>query len=289
MAGPSAEREIAVVRAYRLFPTARTLEKDGVPIALGHRALDILVVLAGRPGEVVSHRGAAGERLARSRRGAEQSARPRERLAQGARQERVHRQRRRAGLQLVAAVRRESATDRPPQLPEYSCGAARARLVLPPALARMVGRERAVQTIGADLIADRFVTVIGPGGIGKTTVAVSVAHSMLEEFQDAVCFVDLSTVTDPSLVAATIASSMGLTVQTDYVMPALMLCLRTLRILLVLDIASTSSTRRRRSPNAFIRKRPASTFSPPAARPFAWKVSTRTGLRRWKVRHPTRT
>ncbi len=71
--------------------------------------------------------------------------------------------------------------------------------------------------------------------MGKTTVAVAVAHLMLEEFADAVCFVDLSSVSDPRLVAATIASALGLTIQTGDVVPTLLECLRTLRILLVLD------------------------------------------------------
>jgi predicted ATPase len=99
----------------------------------------------------------------------------------------------------------------------------------------MVGRDEAVRTIAADLIADRFVTVIGPGGMGKTTVAVSVSHVLLEEFAGAVCFVDVVDITDPKLVATTVASKLGLTIQTNEVLPALMLCLRTLRILLVLD------------------------------------------------------
>jgi predicted ATPase len=99
----------------------------------------------------------------------------------------------------------------------------------------MVGRDETVRTIVTDLIVDRFVTVIGPGGIGKTTVAVCVAHALHEEFDGAVCFVDLSTVTDSNLVATTIASRLGLTVQSEQVVAALMLCLRTLRVLLVLD------------------------------------------------------
>ncbi|MGH8136655.1 MAG: ATP-binding protein [Steroidobacteraceae bacterium] len=99
----------------------------------------------------------------------------------------------------------------------------------------MVGREETVRTIAAELIAERFVTVVGPGGMGKTTVAVAVAHAMLEEFADAVCFVDLGALLDSRLVAATVASSLGLTIQTGDVVPTLLECLRTLRILLVLD------------------------------------------------------
>jgi predicted ATPase/DNA-binding winged helix-turn-helix (wHTH) protein len=224
---------------FRLFPASRTLEKDGVPLALGNRALDILVVLTERAGEVVSHR----ELLTRVWRN----------LIVDPSNLRVHinglrkvlgdsdgRERYIAnvvgqGYSFVAPITRESASLPPALLPDYPCGAARQRLVLPPVLSRMVGRDEALRTIVADLIAERFVTITGPGGIGKTTVAVSVAHAMFEEFNGAVCFVDLSTLTDPKLVAATIASTLGLTVQSEQVVPALMLCLRTLRILLVLD------------------------------------------------------
>ncbi len=99
----------------------------------------------------------------------------------------------------------------------------------------MVGREQIVRSIGADLIAERFVTIIGPGGMGKTTVAIAVAHDMREEFSAAVCFVDIGAVADAKLVAATIASSLGLSVQTADAVPTLLEYLRTLRILLVFD------------------------------------------------------
>ncbi len=84
---------------------------------------------------------------------------------------------------------------------------------LPPALARMIGRDDTVRTIAADLRIDRFVTIVGPGGMGKTTVAVSVAHAMLEEFAGNVCFVDLGSIADPRLLTATVASTLGLTIQ----------------------------------------------------------------------------
>jgi predicted ATPase len=99
----------------------------------------------------------------------------------------------------------------------------------------MVGRDETVRRIADGLIADRFISVIGPGGIGKTTVAVTVAHAMREEFTDAVCFVDVGAVTNPELVPATVASTLGLTIQTDDVLPTLMECLKSLRILLTLD------------------------------------------------------
>src|SRR5690606_2603862 len=47
---------VASFGPYRLFPTARVIEKDGVALDIGHRALDILIVLVARAGEVVSHK-----------------------------------------------------------------------------------------------------------------------------------------------------------------------------------------------------------------------------------------
>jgi len=153
---------------------------------LGNRALDILVVLVERAGEVVSQR----ELIGRVWRG----------LVVDPSNLRVHMTGLRKALGdrdgteryivnvtgqgycFVAPVRREAAAGRPTRVPEYPCGTARQRLVLPAPLARMVGRDVAVRTVAADLLADRFVTVIGPGGMGKTTVAVSVSHALLEEF-----------------------------------------------------------------------------------------------------------
>ena len=48
----------------------------------------------------------------------------------------------------------------------------------------------------------RFVSVVGPGGMGKTTVAVSVAHALLDAFDNAVYFIDLGGVTDATLSRA---------------------------------------------------------------------------------------
>jgi DNA-binding winged helix-turn-helix (wHTH) protein len=46
---------IASFGPFRLSPTRRVVERDGVPPALGDRALDILIALVERPGEIVSH------------------------------------------------------------------------------------------------------------------------------------------------------------------------------------------------------------------------------------------
>ena len=63
----------------------------------------------------------------------------------------------------------------------------------------MVGRDDDVLKLSAQLIASRFVTIVGAGGVGKTTVAVAVAHHLTEAFAGAVLFVDLGMLSDPNL------------------------------------------------------------------------------------------
>ena len=77
----------------------------------------------------------------------------------------------------------------------------------------MVGREDAVRDVSERVVTERFVSIVGPGGIGKTTVAVSVAHALLRGFGGAVSFVDLSALTDHRLVPTTVASALGFMIQ----------------------------------------------------------------------------
>jgi predicted ATPase/DNA-binding winged helix-turn-helix (wHTH) protein len=229
---------VALFGPFRLSPARRELERDGVPLALGDRALDILIALVERPGEIVSHR----DLIARVWRDLVVSpgnlrvhmSALRKALGDGAGGARYIENVTGQGYCFVAQVTRETAAASPARSAEFP-DAARKRLVLPPKLGRMVGRDQIVRSIGADLIAERFVTIIGPGGMGKTTVAIAVAHDMLEEFSGAVCFVDVGAVADAKLVAATLAASLGLSIQTADAVPTLLEYLRTLRILLVID------------------------------------------------------
>ena len=106
---------------------------------------------------------------------------------------------------------------------------------LPSRLTRMVGRDDDVLRLSAQLTASRFVTIVGAGGVGKTTVAVAVGHHLIEAFAGAVLFVDLGMLSDPDLVATAMASMLGLSVQSDDATPSLIAYLRDKRILLILD------------------------------------------------------
>ncbi|WP_229162246.1 hypothetical protein, partial [Bradyrhizobium brasilense] len=90
----------------------------------------------------------------------------------------------------------------PPGPPANAAPEKPAPVSLPHRLERMVGREDILQDLSARILSDRFVTLRGPGGIGKTTVAVALAHDMLAAFEGQVYFLDLSPLKDATLVAS---------------------------------------------------------------------------------------
>ncbi len=87
-----------------------------------------------------------------------------------------------------------------------------ARHNLPVQLTPLLGREHEVATVTALLRQDavRLVTLTGPGGIGKTRLALQVAAELVDDFADGVWFVSLSRLADPALVVPTIARTLGL-------------------------------------------------------------------------------
>ncbi len=106
---------------------------------------------------------------------------------------------------------------------------------LPSRLLRMIGRDEDIATLTAEVTERRFVTIVGSGGVGKTTVATAVGHDLMGRFAGAVHFVDLGALADANLVAETIASTLGLPVQSHDAAAALVSYLARRQILLVLD------------------------------------------------------
>jgi predicted ATPase/class 3 adenylate cyclase len=80
---------------------------------------------------------------------------------------------------------------------------------LPLQLTSFVGREEEIAEVERLLGQARLLTLTGPGGSGKTRLALQVAAALLTRFQDGACFVDLSPVTDPTLVPAAVANALG--------------------------------------------------------------------------------
>jgi predicted ATPase len=99
----------------------------------------------------------------------------------------------------------------------------------------MVGRDNAVRELTTLLKKQRFVSIVGAGGIGKTTIALTLAHGMLAEFEGAVHFLDLGAVKDPRLLARLLASQLGLVAASDQPLPVILSHLHEQRVLLVFD------------------------------------------------------
>jgi predicted ATPase/DNA-binding CsgD family transcriptional regulator len=84
---------------------------------------------------------------------------------------------------------------------------------LPVELARFVGRTHELQELESLLGHALLVTLTGPGGSGKTRLAIELARRTTDRSPDGVLFVDLAPVTDPELVPATIAAAFGIRAQ----------------------------------------------------------------------------
>lgn len=107
---------------------------------------------------------------------------------------------------------------------------------LPEPLTRCIGREGEIAEISALLQRHRLVTLTGPGGIGKTRLAIEAAWSVLSEYPDGVSFVDLAPIREGHLVPTAIASVLGVREREDRpLMTALKEHLADRRALLVLD------------------------------------------------------
>jgi predicted ATPase/DNA-binding winged helix-turn-helix (wHTH) protein len=206
-AGP--DTWVASFGPFRLNAAARLLDKDGVPVHLGGRALSLLITLVGSAGRVVGKK----ELMARAWPDVvvdEGSLRVhmvaiRKALGDDQSGTRYVTNVTSQGYCFVAPVTRLQAANRSDVTaapPDASSG-------LPAPPLRLVGRGATVSLIQAELLQKRFVTLVGTGGMGKTTVATAVAHAMLAEFEGAVRFVDLAAVSEEAHVAGTLAATLG--------------------------------------------------------------------------------
>jgi predicted ATPase/DNA-binding winged helix-turn-helix (wHTH) protein len=228
-------KDVILFGPFSLIPSERLLARDGAPVELSARALDILVVLLTHHNEVVSKRellaqvwpdvtveeGSLRFHVANLRRvlgDGKEGARYISTLAG-------------RGYCFVAPISR-------PHHPETLSDAVAAGFRyanLPGRLIRMVGRDDDILALSDRLIAARFVSIVGAGGVGKTTAAVALGHRLSETFAGAVLFVDLGMLSDPKLVGAAVASMLGLSVQSDDPAVSLIAFLQDKRLLLILD------------------------------------------------------
>ncbi|HSI49430.1 MAG TPA: winged helix-turn-helix domain-containing protein [Ideonella sp.] len=219
---------------FALFPERRQLLDGDTPVRLGGRALDLLIALVESAGETVDKRALM------------QRAWPTVVVEEG-------------NLKVHMASLRRLLGDTPPHVQFIATDAGRGyrfvarvrseglaqprlgledetwRHNLPIATTRIVGRAETIETIQHKLADSRLISIVGAGGIGKTTVALAAAEGVLNRFEHGVFLVELAPLKDPALVPHAIATAIGLTAHSPNMLAALSGFLRHRRMLLLLD------------------------------------------------------
>jgi predicted ATPase/DNA-binding winged helix-turn-helix (wHTH) protein len=214
--------------SFELLPNAGGLRDNGRPVRLGSRALELLAALAERKGEVV----ASDELIARvwpNTTVDEQNLRVqiaglRKALADGHGDERFIATVSGRGYRFVAPL--SSARDVPGSVVNADTGN------LPAALSRLFGRANTISGLRDRLTRERLVTIVGPGGVGKTSVAIVAAQ---EVPVDNTWFVDLAPVSDPALVPTAILGAIGLAALPTELVGVVARHLRNRKTLIVFD------------------------------------------------------
>jgi predicted ATPase/DNA-binding winged helix-turn-helix (wHTH) protein len=216
---------------FRLLAAQRLLLEGETPVRLGSRAFDLLAVLVERAGEVVGK----DELIARAwpKTIVEESnlkfqmSALRRAIGDGQGGHRYVTTVLGRGYQFVAPV---GFADAPPT-PLPPSGVHN----LPLQVTRMIGREDAASALVSRLSSHRLVTIVGPGGIGKSTLALAIAERMIAAYEDGAWLVDLAPLGDQRLVPTVVTTVLGLEVRTQASLPGLVAGLKDKRMLLLLD------------------------------------------------------
>lgn len=218
---------------FLLLPAKQLLLESGKPVRVGSRALEILAALVERAGDLVS-KDELIQRVWPNTVVEEDNlkvhiAALRRALGDGRDGNRYIVNVPGRGYRFVAAVSSPEAL-----VTASATGTAARSPGLPASLTRIIGRSEVILTTATLLSERRFVTLVGPGGIGKTTVALAVAAEAVS-YNDGRIFVDLAPLTDPLLLPSSLASFLGIALYSDNPVPRLLNFLENKQILIVLD------------------------------------------------------
>src|SRR5208283_3903059 len=231
LAAASGERAVSF-GSFRLLPERRLLLEGDKPVRLGSRALDILVALVERPGEVFGKEELITrvwpDTIVEESNLKFQISMLRRTLGGGNRYL-VNVPGR--GYCFVAPV----ALAEEPRPAEPQAAATNREHNLPTHLTRMIGRADTVSTLAARLARERLIMIVGPGGIGKTSVALAVAEALIPAYDHGVWLIDLAPLSDPRLVPSVLAAVLGLEIRSEDPLPGLIAVLKDKRMLLVFD------------------------------------------------------
>ncbi|HEY4918503.1 MAG TPA: winged helix-turn-helix domain-containing protein [Xanthobacteraceae bacterium] len=218
---------------FLCLPSRRQLLNGGNPVPIGSRAFDILVALLNGRGNLVSKDDLiaaawpdtnVGETNLRVHMAALRKALH----AHGADENLICTVPGR-GYRLAVPVAREESW------PTAAASGACLATGLPVASTRMFGRADFIRALAVELPLRRFITIVGPGGIGKTTVAVAAAHAVAGSYADGVHFVDLAPVADPAQLPALLARALAIAANGAQALSELSRRLVGKRMLVVMD------------------------------------------------------
>lgn len=107
---------------------------------------------------------------------------------------------------------------------------------VPRSASELIGRSDTIRRLLALMSAYRIVTLTGPGGIGKTRLALDVTRRLADDFRDGACIVELAPLADPSLLPSAIAAALSLTFHGDEIAaPSIARAIGDQQLLLLLD------------------------------------------------------
>jgi predicted ATPase len=223
---------------FRLLPHRRELLANGQPIRLGGRAYDVLLALIDAHGAVVSKESLmarvwAGRIVEENALQVQISA-----LRAALQEPGLIRTVSGRGYQFTGTIEPPAPdiSERPKAgLPEASLSSVPPPNNLPEHVSELIGRSDAISECLSLVNRHRLVTLTGAGGIGKTRLAVAIAHRLLPEFADGVWLTEFSPIADPELVPAAVATALGLGLAGDISARRVAQALAGRRILLLLD------------------------------------------------------
>jgi DNA-binding winged helix-turn-helix (wHTH) protein len=220
---------------FCLVPKEGLLLKGDTPVRLGSRAFDMLIALVEHEGELVSN----DELMARVWPNTFVEAGNlrvhmfalRKALADGRAGDRYVGNIPGRGYRFLAPVLRINARS----TGMVTTGVDNNSTSVPAFITHLIGRDDTVVEISNKVVDKRLVTIVGTGGVGKTTVALAVAHALAGSFGQSIRFLNFSALSNPDLLSSTVASSFGLQVGSNDPLPYLVGYLRERRMLIVLD------------------------------------------------------
>lgn len=228
------EGETYLFGSFELAPGRRHLLDNGSPVELGGRALDLLTLLINSAGETVSNAhivahlwptSTVDESSVRV-----QIAALRKALRDGSDGNRYIVTVPSRGYTFVAPVTRAHRSEPGEARDNTAKGNS-----LPASLVNILGRTDTIAGLTAQLSKCRLLTIVGAGGIGKTTVAVGVARMISATYPDGVWFVALASLPASELVSSAISAALGLASIGADPLPSLTAWLRDKQALIVLD------------------------------------------------------